>query len=443
MIKAIKFKHNILRVLNIAIPSGLNSLLDIINVAIGLFMISKLSSHHIVATGLGLNYFMLLYVIINIFFMGTNVQTSHLYGKRDFYGINKVVSSMFWGAIILSIPIYFIADFAYKYYFYWIIDDETPRILGGIFTSIIIFNIPALLSKTTIISAFSAIGDTKTPFFIKIVTTIIDIVLSYIFIFVLNLDIVGAALASVIVSHLELLALLFLLCRKKRLIKLYYILSIKIIKNGLLIGVPTGIERAFTFASFILISKFVGLYSSNDLAGLQIGSRIEAFAFMPSFGFLIASMSLVGQYVGARKFYKIKSLIHSSIFIASVFMGVMGFLMIVLSKHLSLIFSSDRNIVYSSMAYLICVGISQIPLVFIFILDGAFRGAGATRLSLYINTISIWLIRILPMYLCVKLSFPMITIYILILIETFIRGGIFFYIFQRFFNRIFFAKNLV
>lgn len=440
MIKSVKFKHNILRILNISIPSGLNSLLDIINVAIGLFMISKLSDYHIVATGLGLNYFMLLYVVINIFFIGTNVQVSQLYGKRDLIGVNIVFSSMFWGALILSFPIYFIANFSFSYFFNWIINDEAPRILGGIFTSILILNIPALLTKTTIIGAFSAIGDTKTPFIIKGIVTIIDLILNYIFIFVIKLDIVGAALSSVIATHLELLTLLFL-CSSNRIIRLKYILRIQIIKKGLLLGIPTGIERAFTFTSFILIAKFIALYSSSSLAGLQIGTRIEAFAFMPSFGFLISSMSLVGQYIGSNKIHKIKSIVNDSILIASFFMFIMGFLMIIFSKYLSSIFSNDPDVLYSSVAYLICVGISQVPLVIIFILDGAFRGAGATKLSLYINTISIWMFRILPMYLCVSFSMPMLSIYIIILVETFIRGAIFFYIFSKYFNKIFVLKT--
>ena len=81
---SINFTKHYKRILNIAVPSGLNSLLDIINIVIGIFMVGRISSYHIIAVGLGLNFFMLIYTITNIFFVGTSAQISRLFGKRDF-----------------------------------------------------------------------------------------------------------------------------------------------------------------------------------------------------------------------------------------------------------------------------------------------------------------------------------------------------------------------
>ncbi|MDE6885614.1 MAG: MATE family efflux transporter [Helicobacteraceae bacterium] len=431
------FKQRSRKILGIALPAGLNSLLDISNIVIGIFLVSKLSSYHIIALGLGLNFFMLLYALTNIFYVGTNAQISRLYGKRDFEGIKRVLSSMFFGAFILSFPIYFIADGLYSTYFSWIGVDETSQALGEIFVNIILFTIPALFTKIIIISSLSALGNTKTPFFIKLIITILNLALNYIFIFVFTLDIVGIALSNIIVSYLELIILLAYLLKKNIKLKMIYSFSLKIFKNGVRIGFPVGLERSFTIISLILISKFVASYGSDYLAGFQIGARIEAFAFMPSFGFMVASMALTGQYLGANKKILLKQYIYTTIILASIFMGLMGFIMAVFGENLSSIFDKNSDIIYSSANYLLCVGLSQIPLVFIFVLDGAYRGAGATKISLYVNTISIWTLRILPMYLCVLYKIPLLAIYMIILIETFIRGLAFLYIFRKYFEKIF------
>lgn len=418
----------------------MNSLLDIGNIVIGMFLMGRLSGFHIIAVGLGLNFFMVLYALTNLFFVGTNAQVSRLYGKKDLNGVRKVLSSMFFGTLFLSIPILFITNLCYKYYFVWMGIDETSRALGEIFTQIIIFSIPALLSKGIIISSFSAIGDTKTPLFIKIFIIILDLSLNYILIFGVffePLDIVGIALSNLFVSYIELIILLSLLVRKNSKLKLLYFFSFDILKRGLRIGLPVGIERGFTIVSLILISKFVASYGSDYLAGFQIGARIEAFAFMPSFGFMVSSMALSGQFLGAGRKDLIKQFVYTTIILASIFMGLMGAAMIIFGGAVSSIFSSKEDIIYSSVAYLICVGLSQIPLVFIFVLDGSYRGAGATKISLAINTSSIWLLRILPMYLCLKFGLPILSIYLIILFETFIRGFIFLYIFRKYFDRIF------
>ena len=50
------FKFRTQKILHIAVPAGLNSLLDIINVIIGIFFMGQLSQFHIIAVGLGLNF---------------------------------------------------------------------------------------------------------------------------------------------------------------------------------------------------------------------------------------------------------------------------------------------------------------------------------------------------------------------------------------------------
>lgn len=436
----INFKKHYKRILKIAVPSGLNSLLDITNIVIGIFMVGKISSYHIIAVGLGLNFFMLIYTITNIFFVGTSAQISRLFGKKDFNGITNVLSSMFFGALLASIPIYFLANLSYSAYFNWIGTDITSKILGEIFIHITLYGIPALIAKSILISAFTSIGNTKTPFIIKIITSIVNITLNYILIFGVffeKLDIVGIALSNLFITYLELVILLALLTRKKSILKLKLFFDFTIFKKGINIGIPVGIERGFTIISLILISKFIAAYGSDYLAGFQIATRIEAFAFMPSFGFMVASMALSGYYLGKNNTKKLKESTYTTIILASIFMGIMGFIMVVFGKHLSLFFSTKDSVLYSSISYLTYVGLSQIPLVFIFVLDGAYRGAGATKISLAINLISIWGLRIFPMYVCYKIGAPIISIYIIILIETFIRGFIFFYVFKRYFHRIF------
>lgn len=436
----INFTKHCKKILNIAIPAGLNSLLDITNIVIGIFMIGKISSYHIIAIGLGLNFFMLIYAITNIFFVGTSAQISRLFGKKDFNGIENVLSSMFFGAILFSIPIFFITNIMHYAYFDWIGADETSKILGETYIYIVLYSIPAFIAKVILVAAFTSIGDTQTPFIIKIAISIINIILNYILIFGIifePLDIVGMALASIFVAYLELVILLALLTRKNSILKLKLFFSIDILSRGIRIGVPVGIERGFTIVSLLLISKFVAAYGSDYLAGFQIATRIEAFAFMPSFGFMIASMALAGQYLGENDTKQLKQSTYTTIILASIFMGIMGLIMIIFGRDLSLLFSNKDSILYSSVAYLTYIGLSQIPLVFIFVLDGACRGAGATKISLAINIISIWMFRIFPMYICYKIGAPIISIYIIILIETFIRGITFLYIFKRYFYKIF------
>lgn len=74
----IKFysKERSRKILNIAIPSGLNSLLDIINLSIDLLMIGTFGASAIVAVGVSLNFIMLLFAFTTIIFVGNSALVS-------------------------------------------------------------------------------------------------------------------------------------------------------------------------------------------------------------------------------------------------------------------------------------------------------------------------------------------------------------------------------
>ena len=95
-----------------------------------------------------------------------------------------------------------------------------------------------------------------------------------------------------------------------------------------------------------------------------------------------------------------------------------------------MIFNKEEAVLRASLYYIIAVGLSQVPLVMIFCLDGALRGVGATKLSLMLNATSIWALRILPMYLCVVYQSDVRIVFGIIFAETYIRALIFGVVFK-------------
>lgn len=416
------------KIFQIALPSGMSSFLDIFNISIALLFVGKLSTSHIVAFGVGMNFVMLFYTITAIFFTGTNATIARYYthiSKRRVALFTLLLSSF-----LCSIPLFFIATFTQIPYLQWIGGSKESIVLASEFLDILIYALPPLLLKTTLTSAFSAISKANIPFYIKIACTFFNILANYILIFgklgLPRLELYGAGIANL--SSITLEAIILLLMVKK-----YFGICLRFdysyCKLAFKIGIPTGIERAFTLFSLVMISKFLIGYGDEILAGFQIGGRIEAFAFMPGFGFMIASMTLMGQNIKHIK--RAKAYVYLTLYISSIFMGTLGILMCLFGSESSLIFSTNSDVITYSHAYLIAVGISQIPLITIFVLDGALRGLGASKISLLINASSIWCLRILPMYLCTLIGLSVYWIFSIICIETFLRASIFYWVFAK------------
>ncbi len=424
------------KILSIAIPSGLNSLLDIINLSIDLLMIGTLGVASIVAVGVSLNFIMMIFAFTAIIFVGNSALVARFLGAGDKIAANSVVASLSLAAFCLSFPLLFIAFFSYEFYFLWVGISKDAEILASAYLQVALFSIPFLMVRQVSISAFSAAGATKIPFFIKIFITTFNPFLKGALIFgFLNLPafgVVGAAIGSLVINILETSALLLILIfYKKSPVCLRGSFSFDYIKRALKVGIPSGVERFCSLFAIVLMTKFIANYGTYELGGYQIATRLEGFAFMPGFGFMIAAMALMGQNLGAKKPLEARYCVLNTLLLGGAFMGVVGILMAVFAPFISSFFSSEAQAIAASVSYLVPVGISQIAFAFICILDGALRGAGVTKIPLIVNAFMIWVVRMVPCYFMVTCGLPAVYIYICIAAETFLRAFVFWKIFQR------------
>ena len=152
---------------------------------------------------------------------------------------------------------------------------------------------------------------------------------------------------------------------------------------------------------------------------------------MPGFGFAIASMALVGQSLGAGDKNKAYNMGIISGRIAYTFMGLVGVILIVFPEYLVEFFTKDSETIKVASFYLVLVGLAQIPLAIMFVYSASLRGAGATKVTLKINVFSLWFFRVLPSFIAYKMGFGIIAIFIIMNIETLLKGIIYWYVYQR------------
>lgn len=430
MRRSVQSKKRLRKVLNLALPSSINSFLDTFVISLCLFFIGSLGYNHILAVSVSLTFFTMTYAFVSLFYVGANTQISHLFGAKKFNEIPKVVFSIATGAFMSSIFITILGLIIAPYYFAWLHIDKKADELANIFTLFLMLSFPATIIKSTMIASFAAIGNTIYPLIIRIFSATLSCLLYYLLIFgepalgIPALGIKGAGIAILISSYIE-LVLFVIFFYKEKILSSNLSFAVGYLKKGAKIGLPTSLERSIMLFSIVLTSKLFSHYGDIALAGSQIGGRVESFSFMPAFGFMVASMVLVGQSLGARKFKLAKIYVGTILVVTTIVMLIAGMLLIIFGKHLSLIFTSNEEVILYSYLYLIAVGASQVPQIWIFVLDGAMRGAMFTKTTLAINTLSLWVLRIIPMAILVHVNAPIWTLFATICTETFLRAGIF------------------
>ncbi len=387
------------------------------------------------AVGMSMQFMMIVNVFMTLFVVGGNALISRFIGQ----GRKKRASALLFSLVLLAITLAaFVSVGGYfgAYHFYaWM--GATPAVVeqGGTYFKILSLGIIVIFLDTLLYNALSAAGDTKSSLYIKLTSSVLNACMNYVLIFghfgFPALGIAGAAIATVLAYSFNNVAYYILIKKLNSKLDFLPIIRIKDIKRVLKVGYAAAIDRGVSSVSFLFFVSIITAYGTAELAGYQVGLRVEGIAFMPGFGFAIASMALVGQNIGAGDFDKAYNMGIISGRIAYTFMGSVGLIMILFPEYLVHFFTKDALTIAVASKYLILVGLAQIPLAIMFVYSASLRGAGATKTTLKVNLISLWLFRLLPSYIAYKMGYGVIVIFAIMNLETLIKGCIYWYIYSK------------
>jgi putative MATE family efflux protein len=382
-----------------------------------------------------MQFMMVINVLMTLYVVGGNALISRFIGE----GRTKRASSLLYSlglfatvlAVFVSIIVYIYADRMYA-----LMGAEAEVIVqGALYFKILALGFVLIFIDTLLFNALSAAGDTKSSLYIKLFSAALNAFLNYVLIFghfgFPALGIEGAAYATIIAYGFNVVAYFFLLKLPHSKLRLVPIVRIKDMIRAYHIGWSAALERGISSLSFLVFVSIITAYGTAELAGYQVGLRIEGIAFMPGFGFSIAAMALVGMNLGAKDKEKAYNMGIISGRVAYVFMGSVGVFLILFPEFLVSFFTQDTETIKVASFYLILVGLAQIPLAISFVYSAALRGAGATKTTLKINVASLWIFRVIPSYIAYKTGFGIIAIFVIMNVETLLKGLMYYYIYQK------------
>ena len=400
-----------------------------------MIMVGMLNVAALAAVGMSMQFMMVINVVMTLYIVGGNAIIARLVGERRRHRASALLFSLGLFALFISIPITVFGYLNAENFYLWMGAEVDLASYGRDYFEIIMLGMPLIFLDVLMYNALSAAGDTKSSLYIKIFSALINLFLNYLLIFGHGgfeaMGIAGAAYATIIAYGFNILVYFVLLARKDAKLNLICRFSKVDLLRALHVGKHASLDRMISVTSFILFIWVITAYGTAAIAGYQVGLRIEGLAFMPGFGFAIAATALVGQNLGAKNYEASYQTGLYAIKIAAAFMGLLGILLALFPKFFISFFTQDTMTIDAASIYLQLVGISQVPLAMTFVINGALRGAGATKTTLRVNVSSLWLLRVIPSLILYYLGFELIWIFVAMTVETYIKGGVFWYIYQK------------
>jgi len=423
------------KVFSIAIPAALKHLVDILQIFIDMIMVGMVSISALAAVGMSMQFMMIINVLMTLYVVGGNALISRFIGQGRKRRASALLYSLSIFAALLSVFVT-IGGYMGSEYIYAIMGADADVVeQGKLYFKIISLGMVVIFIDTLLYNALSAAGDTKNSLYIKLFSSAINAFLNYVFIFghygFDAMGIEGAAYATVISYCFNVFAYYMLLKKPHSKLNFIPIIRVKDLIRAWHVGWGAALDRGVSSISFLFFVAIIAAYGTVELAGYQVGLRLEGIAFMPGFGFAIAATALVGQSLGAKDKEKAYNMGIISGRIAYIFMGSVGLFLILFPEFLVSFFTKDAPTIAVASYYLILVGLAQIPLAIMFVYSGALRGAGATKITLKVNVISLWIFRVIPSYIAYKMGYGIVVIFIIMNVETLLKGIIYMYIYKK------------
>lgn len=318
---------------------------------------------------------------------GFSIPIAQSFGAEDFrrlrkFTANSVLLAVIFSAVMTIVVCFFcrpileimktpanIIDEAYNYIF------------------VIFLGIPVTYLYNLLSGIIRALGDSKTPVYFLLISSVLNIVLDLVSIGVLGMGVEGPAIATVFSQAVSGVLCLFYMIKK------FEILHIKkhewkpdksYIKPLLAAGVPMGLQYSITAIGGVILQSSVNTLGSDYVAAVTAGGKVSMFFCCP-FDALGGTMAtFAGQNIGARKADRIKKGILSAIVIGAAYATVATLVLCLFGDTISLLFLNSDNveILARVQQFLTVNSLSYILLALVNIVRFCIQGMGYSSLSI-------------------------------------------------------------
>jgi len=347
--------------------------------------------------------FTLISLIIGIASGGTII-ISQLYGARNFsklqYAINTLYIFIFLSSILIGL-----IGIIFSREIFSLLQLPIELMKNAIlYFRIYMIGLPIFFLFYTTSAVLNGLGDSKTPLYFLIFSTILNIILDIAFIVLFKIGISGAAIATVVSECVAFFLIIMYLNRFSSVVKINIKnlnFNLTIFKKFIKIGLPSGIQHILVSFGMTIIQAFVNKFGTNIVAAYSAASRIDSIAMLPAMTLGNALSIFTGQNIGAGKNDRIKKGLRATCKLSALIAIVISAVVVFQSESLMKIFISKKEteVIYAGKEYLTIIGSTYFLFSLMFALNGIIKGAGDTFISMLITFISLWIIRVPLAYL--------------------------------------------
>lgn len=375
-------------IFNFTMPLLLGNLLQQTYSLVDAAIVGKfLGIHALASVGASSSVIFLILGFCNGCCCGFGIPVSQKFGARDYSTMRRYVSVSLPLATVMSVVIALLTSLYCSDILRLIRTPENIFEGAYLYLLVTFIGVPCTFFYNLLSSIIRAMGDSKTPFWFLLFSTILNVLLDLFCILVLEWGVLGAAVATVFSQGISAILCYVYMYRHFRILKNTVEerkFQPKIARNLLFIGVPMGLQFSITAIGSIMLQSANNALGTACVAAFTSAMRIKMFFICPFESLGIAMATYTGQNYGAGKPKRIIGGIKTSAWMVLVY-AIFTFIVLTLgAEWLSLLFvdAVETEIIKDTVLFLHISSFFFPALGLLCILRYTIQGAGYTGLAM-------------------------------------------------------------
>jgi putative MATE family efflux protein len=361
--------------------------------------------------------------------MGFSVQVAHFIGANDFEAARRVLRQSLVCCLLWALMTSMISVIIAPFLPYWMGGSEEIAHDASVYFAIfgfcgIFFQMEGLAG-----SMLKCSGNMKIPSMLNIGMCVMDVVFNYIFIYILDLGVMGAAIGTGAAMLITAVLMLYFVLVKSKILSLVgrsgsFKPKSDTVGTAVKIGAPMGLQHLLMGGAYIVSTMIVAPLGTIAIAAHSLAITVESLCYMPGFGIAEAATTLVGQGIGAGQKLLTRSFAYMSVGLGIAVMTFMGMLMWIFAPELMAIMSPVEEVIAQGTQVLRIEAWVEPLFAAAIVANGVFIGAGDTIIPAIMSLASMWAIR-LTLAATLAPKYGLKGVWTAMAIELSFRGSIF------------------
>ncbi len=254
---------------------------------------------------------------------GSTVLVGQAFGAQDYHRVKKIAGTVLGAALYLGIIVALLGSFGSATVLGWLATPPDIIAQADAYARVIFATMPVFFVYFVYATILRGTGDSTTPFYALIVSSVLAIAITPLFILGVfglpKLGVVSAAVAAVIANLAAFIWLVIYLERRNHPLKFDretiadMAIDWKILGAVVRIGVPTGIQVMMVSLAEIAVISFVNHFGSRATAAYGAVNQVVGYVQFPAMSIGIAASIFGAQCIGARREDKLGSVVRSAV----------------------------------------------------------------------------------------------------------------------------------